>query len=253
MPDHLTVRPTPDQLARWADQLVPTPELWYADEALASLADDRCEVIARTAEPDHARLNEITYVNTYEHWRMPGEVSHIILSAPGWIQRLSDEDRQRVIHAQARWDRGLRFPRSHFGPDVPPIIDGFTVDDRVVICHSLWSALPPKLRQHALLQELPLWDDAVAFPVSPDAPARIRQVANRVAAEHGANCLSTTAWAITADESIRTYWMHQTAFQALLDEHGFHEGPGQQPLPCRRCADLRPGRHHDPCRLSARR
>lgn len=218
--DMITIHPSPDTLQQWARQMVPFRDIWYWDDEpfLANL--NGCAVLSRGDYLAHPIYSGIEYVNAYWHWRMPTYVQHVLVADPEWIGSLASQDRDRVLVKQVELDRGLIVPRTHFD-SVPDAMRPHIVNDKIIIGRAAWLSCDQADQFTALQREMLLWDDADCMPVPAGTPGHIQQIANVYGEVHGANCLSTTAFCVTRDESIRNEWMFQPAFMSVLQEHGF--------------------------------
>lgn len=214
------IHPSGETLRHWGDQLLPELDVWFWDDDALDLDLTACVVMPRADYLQHSAFQDIRFVNAYLHWQMPSEVTRLIVSGPAWISRLAVADRQSVLGKQVNLRRGLVFPRTHFDA-LPEGLHAYTVNDRVVLCHAAWEAVPDQIRRLILLREQQLWDDVDCFQAPGDAPEHIRAIANTFGLHEGANCLSTTAYCVTGEAWMRGFWMFQPAFRDLIARHGY--------------------------------
>lgn len=174
----------------------------------------------REALGTHPTLSEIHYINAYCRWQRSPETQQILLAGRGWITRLHEDERSRVLAMQVDLDRGLVYPRSRFD-SIPPTLERYGVGDTLVLGGSIWSELPDDLRRQFVLRESLAWDDHACFRLPADAPDHLHGMANTFIDVHGANCLSTTAFCFTGEPQVIRRWMFQPEFAGLFERSGY--------------------------------
>lgn len=214
------IQPSDETLTHWAHTLLPDLDVWFWDGSDLVSNATRCLVMSREDYLRHPTFREIRYVNAYLHWRIPPEVTRVIVSGPAWITSIAPPDRQRILGKQVELQRGLVLPRAWFG-DFPDALESFVIHEQVVLCHAAWRSVPEKGRRTALLAEQRRWDDVDCFPIPTDMPAHIRAIANTFRRRDGANCLGVTAYCITSEDWMRHHWMFQPEFHDLITRHGY--------------------------------
>ena len=209
----IRIQPSEATLKRWADSLTTPNDVWYWDDSLADI-----NIAGQTVLPRQEYFEaypDISYVNAYWHWRMPKSVRQVVVTAPSWIGSLSDGDRQRVVAIQVELDRGQIFPEKHFDR-VPEVLEPYRIEGKIVLARAAWKSLDKPDQFTFLRREMLSWDDTNCFPVPSETPAHIGGIANAYGDEHGTNCLSTTAFCITARDDLRHKWMFQPEFLEIL-------------------------------------
>ncbi len=224
------IHPADETLEHWGDHMLPELDVWFWDEDALDFDLSGCVVMPRADYLRHPAFQDIRFVNAYLHWQMPGEVTRLIVSGPAWISRLPATDRQRVLGKQVDLRRGLVFPRTHFDT-LPDGLLAYAVNDRVVLCHAAWEAVPDQIRRLILLREQRIWDDVDCFQAPGDALEHIRAIANTFGPHEGANCLSTTAYCVSGEAWMRELWMFQPAFSDLIARHEYCPVPAASPGP----------------------
>lgn len=225
----ITIHPSRNTLSRWVDLLTTEQDIWYWDDQPVDFDLTGCEVLPRQVYLKHPVYSGIHYVNAYWHWRMPKTVSRLIVSEPGWIERLPVSDRESVVSKQVELDRGLIVPTSHFD-EIPASLEPYVVDEKIVVSRSVWKSLGHAEQFIALQREMRLWDDVECFPVPDHVADHIRAIANAYGDAHGSNCLGTTAYCITINARHRDTWMHQPEFIDVLASAGYDAIESTEPL-----------------------
>lgn len=214
------IHPTYEVLTRWRDAFTTDRDIWYWDDDPLPTNLDWCEVLSRSDYLAHPTYSGIEYVNAYWHWRMPKRVQHVLVCDQDWIGSLPDDARDMVLAKQIELDRGMVVPSTHFDL-VPDIMQPYIVDEKIIISRAAWISLSQSDQFAALKRELLLWDDLDCLPIPDGIPEHIRAIANTFGDSHGANCLATTAYCITGQESIRHRWMFKPEMVAVLDDNRF--------------------------------
>ena len=214
----ISIEPSDATLRRWIDLLTTPSDVWYWDDSLADIDTTGQRVLDRQAYME--AYADIRYTNAYWHWRMPKPVQQLVVADPAWIGSLEDNDRRRVLAKQVELDRGQIFPASHFDR-VPMALKPYRVDGKIVLSRAGWRSLNEAEQCTFLRRERFAWDDVECFPVPNDTPAHIKAIANAYGDEHGTNCLSTTAFCITAREEVHRKWMFQPEFLQILAGAGY--------------------------------
>lgn len=209
-----------ETLTYWDEHLIPDLDVWHWDDDPLAFGLSGCLVMSREDYVKHPTFQDIRYVNAFLQWKIPSEVSHVIISGPTWITHLPSEDRSRILQKQVALGRGLIMPLS-FLEGVPKSVQSFIADEHIVLCHASWDRLPESTRRMLLLHEQRRWDDIECLPVPPDIPPHIRIIANTFGHVEGSNCLGTTAYCITGEAWMREFWMFQPAFLDIITRHGY--------------------------------
>lgn len=223
------VHPSEATIAFWTSNLIPELDLWYWNDSPIDVDLTGCQVVPREALSTHPTLSEIHYINAYCRWQRSPETHQILLADRGWVTRLHDDERFRVLAMQVELKRGLVYPRWQFD-SIPPELERYVVGDTLVLGGSIWSELPDDLRRPFVLRESLAWDDHAYFPLPDDAPDHLQAMANTFIDDvHGANCLSTTAFCFTGEPQVLHRWMFQLEFGGLLERSGYRPSLTEPP------------------------
>lgn len=220
MNDRLTLKPTEDDITWWMTYFVPNLMLWWWDGATIPNASHAGRVLDRVGARKDPLIGDIATVNTFHMWAMHENVENIIVDDGSWIGSLTEEERQHASELQVRFRRGLCIPLERFGTDVP-IPQSALYDGRVVLDQSLWASLPESARRSVTESELADWDPDTTFRIPENTPQHVTAIANTFVLQEGVNCLSVTAFALTANREDLFQWMLPDDFSAILDESGY--------------------------------
>ena len=227
---HITqVVPTPELIHLWADELFPGDiDIWYWDDSPLDLDRTGCQILTREAYRSHPTYNTIRFMNAYHEWKMPAEVTQVIVSDQAWIGHLSAADRQRVLQKQVDLKRGLVFPAAWFG-ELPAQLQEFVVADQVVLGQAVWASLPPAVQHRALLAEQRRCGEVDCLPVPDDAPPHVRAIANTFSLHEGTNCFAITAYGANADPELLSTWLTVSPID-IVEPLGYRQVPDAEPM-----------------------
>lgn len=220
MPSRIIITPTQADFAAWSRSFVPTPMLWWWDDSAIPSAELALRIVDRTDIRRDPIASEIRYVNAFNSWVMPKDVTRIVVDEGVWIDSLSAEERRHASYLQVRFHRGLCIQRGRF-PANQVLPEAAQSDDRVALDHALWISLSESTKMSILKTELPEWDLDTTFPIPESSPAHIAGIANTFVHLEGVNCLSVTAFAITGNRGDLEQWMFPEVFVEVLDHAGF--------------------------------
>jgi hypothetical protein len=211
----------------WADELIPG-DVWYWDDSLLDLDRTGCQVLTREAYRSDPTYNTISFMNAYLEWKMPAEVTQVIVSDRAWVGILSRDDRQRVLQKQVDLKRGLVFPTAWFG-ELPAQLQEFVVEDQVVLGQAVWASLPPAVQHRVLLAEQRRCDEVDCYPVPDDAPPHVRAIANTFSPHEGTNCFAITAYGANADPDLLATWLTVSPIE-IVAPLGYRQVPDVEPI-----------------------
>lgn len=218
-----------DTLRRWSNTFLPNLDVWYLDDSLTNLVPPGALIFSRKDYLNHPTFQNIHYVNTYLHWRMPHEVKWLLVADGAWFERQSHDFVSNLLARQVDLERGLVFPITHLD-EVPPALARYQVGEKIVFGQAAWQALPDEACVTLLQREQAVWDERDCFPVPEYAPDHIQRIANRFGHVEGANCLATVAECVTGEAWLGTLWMHAPEFYDLILRGGYRRQPvGTEP------------------------
>lgn len=220
MTDRVDLQPTDADLQYWIDTFIPTPELWWWDNAAVPNQHMAARVIPRGENRNDEIAGNITWVNAYLAWRMKPDTFVVIVDHGAWFAGLSEADQRRVRERQVALGRGKCVPLTRFGADAD-IPSTAIVDDLVVLDRALWHSLSEQTQRSVMKAELGDWDRATSYAVPNGAPRHIADIANRFVWQEGVNCLAVTAFAITTRQQDVLQWMMPDAFEDILCAWGY--------------------------------
>lgn len=215
---HIT--PTVERVRQWMDEFVPPLALWFREDAPLPDSSVSPDVHPRSVLRTHPAIDSIEYTNAYHLWKIDSSATRFVIDDGRWIESLTDTDRAHVLEAQVRFRRGLVIDRER-GAGFEEEMSRGLIGGHVVLWRALWEGVSSEARRQIVLAELSDWDDDVALPVPDNLPPHIASIANGYPEIEGMNCLSTTAYCLTAEESTLRQWLWQQEFHAILRAHGY--------------------------------
>lgn len=227
MTDRIQIKPTEQNLDRWMRVFVPPTMLWWWDNSPIPNAGLAIRIVPRARLGTEPLLKDIVYVNAFHSWAMSKEVSYVIVDNGEWSDNLSEDDRSRASALQVRFKRGLCPPRERFGE--VELSESTMADGRVVLDYSLWRSLADYVKRNVVEAELRDWDRDCSHAISVDTPEHIASVANSFVHREGINCLSVTAFAITARQDDLYQWMQPESFNSILRNYEYTESEAESP------------------------
>lgn len=222
MDDLILLKPTEDDVTWWLDHFVPGFVLWWWDDSSIPNESHALRVLDRRDCRSDAIVGDIAYVNAFHMWAMHRDVTQIIVDDGRWISSLSADERKHVSELQVRFKRGLCIPQQRFGDDVS-LAESVMFDNRVVLDQTHWASLPVPAKRSVIESELAEWDRDTTYPVPQGAADHIVDIANSFVLQEGVNCLSVTAFALTANRDDLNQWMMPDEFNKILSKSGYEQ------------------------------
>ncbi|MGF3104054.1 hypothetical protein [Rossellomorea sp. DUT-2] len=220
------IQPTSDNMREWIKAYVPDKDLFFLPEdKLASFKEYISNVLVIPHEEfmNHSSYKQIQFANSYEYWSISKEVNYVLVTPPGWCDRLPDEKKIDLFHIQTEVGRGLIHPISDFSVDTSSLSENMIEvkgEEYLVLHKAMWDELSYHSKEELMKEIAQQWEDWICYDYPIKTPPHLIKFTNTFPSTAGSNCLSATLFAITQQEWIIYEWVHpQTFLQSLENEH----------------------------------
>lgn len=208
----MQIAPSTKVLASWITSYVPEKDLFFLTEEQFQMQADHLDILVMPIDEfySHSTYSQINYANSYEYWNIRN-ANYVIIAESAWIEQLSQENRQFILHAQIQCERGLTVPIS-FIQNLDEISEDYIVNEHVVLQRAMWEKLNWSAKEQLLKTMVyEWWDNGECQEIPRFIPSYLRPYANSFGVHQGANCLAAVLFAIT--EGTQPWFIHEWVYQ----------------------------------------
>ncbi|WP_042477500.1 hypothetical protein [Bacillus ndiopicus] len=222
----MKIKPTADILASWIKSYVPQRDLFFLSKEDLERKLDLSSVLVMPIDEffEHSVYQQLDYVNGYEYWNIKN-AQYVIVAESDWIEQLEATDRQFILAAQQKYERGLVLPAS-FIQNIDQIPSDYIQNEHVILQRGMWEQLDWGCKEQLLTTMVSEWWDNGECEEAPnELSVFLKHYANRFCVQQGANCLAAVLYAISEGKQswFIDEWVHQKTFIEKLTQYKYRQ------------------------------
>ncbi|UTT42262.1 hypothetical protein [Exiguobacterium aurantiacum] len=217
----ISLSPTEEVVQVWVASMVPSMDLFMADERLVTQLGTQASVliIPRAEFDAHPSYRDVRVANAYTYWTIDREVPYVLHAPPRWMETLTPEMRRDVLTYQVQVGRGLVFPVSDdMFIDQSSSVVMWDDTPHLVLHRSVWQTMTDATRRRLTMTYAGAWEEWTTSPIPPTCPDHVKRLANTFPVNSGSNCLAATLFAVTGEDWIASQWVHPGTFLQTLGQ-----------------------------------
>lgn len=220
----MKIKPTTDIVTSWIKSYVPQRDLFFlsAEDLERKLDLSNVLVMPKDEFYEHSVYQQPDYVNSYEYWNIKN-AHYVIVAGSDWIEQLKAEERQFILAAQQKYERGLVVPIS-FVQNIDQIPKDYIQNEHVILQYQMWEQLDWTCKEQLLTTMVyEWWDNGECEEAPSELPIFLKPYANKFCIQQGANCLAAVLYAISEGKQqwFIDEWVHQKTFVEKLKQYKY--------------------------------
>lgn len=199
------IKPNKSIIKHWINTLIPEYDVFFFKD-ITNIKEIDNNLIS--IDEYLKTFSNIKYINAYEHWNVKNTAKYVYVDYTNNV--LSNESiRNYFYEQQIECERGLVLD------DVNRNLNKYFYKDKIILTNYLFANIDFKEKEEIVIQYAKSCDDWFGY-VCCDMPMYIKKIANKFVNEDGCNCLSTTIYGATKDETVLFEWMNEECFLKRL-------------------------------------